>query len=946
MSKVDSKAPRMGSIIVANTQKPSYQNNVLKGTISPIIPEERPAESEVSVGISIRDVRYGDKGLVGPEAVTIFNGLKHVEKIPFKEELVFWFARVENEMIFKFAITASGELVGFLYLELPSKFKTMKEFRLDDWFPVKIASAEKSAVSVENFVARLSVNYKARRALEPAQLMPSKAPRPPAVDEITRGLKARVDELHKELDPPADEGFRFLVDIQRKILRKKIMNRQIKPQLLDKPPEPEGGNDQIDPRGARKVVTEDPRVKAAALPPSRLFAFEEKRIDGPDAHEKLMKELAQTQAALVEQRAKLDAEETSKTVPENLTLRRKVKEAQDVLAEERAKLAAKLRGQNVAWAQAQAQAEATVAELRAQVSALTKAQSPLVESVTADEARVARLQAAVAAASTAAAKAQRSNDATGAGLYAGREAADRDGLAVEAAEEELAEARRKIVADREALLAAASSMSAERAAAEAEAAAAEAAEIDAADAEAAEEAALAAEAAEVDAMAASASAATSNGLEYSRQAEAERKDFAAAAAVLADERRALKIEAVRVWREKAALQEKIASFLAAKKRGDAAIASAAVDADFEFVEAQLRELEREREDFDQAKNCLEAFETAISRQRDELISSARGFVKAQKHFFARLENSDFDAKELEAFAQKFGIDLAQTEKRWREDERYNAELNRLREAFSRSAANAGHGVGLSPLRARRATLAQGRKSAFDRRDPGRQRFTLLDNPGDAAFASLDPTRQRLILAERADALIERVFSSSTLALLGGTDRSPAYMIDEYKRKVEYLEREIQLEKNLVEKLRSQGAETPTQASSEPRGQLSRRSFASLESVHIPEQLNQLQNELLESFAQVEKSFENEAHSAENQRYLSESKRLISKVFAGLALIHNGKKEFDNALIGNVYIGEEFDSEKLKAAFEAKVATLVAYIMRIRDSYEFFNNNMDNEILRN
>jgi len=47
-------------------------------------------------------------------------------------------------MSFKFAISAAGDLLGFLFLEIPTKFKNMKKFKLEDWFSIKQISVQEN----------------------------------------------------------------------------------------------------------------------------------------------------------------------------------------------------------------------------------------------------------------------------------------------------------------------------------------------------------------------------------------------------------------------------------------------------------------------------------------------------------------------------------------------------------------------------------------------------------------------------------------------------------------------------------------------------------------------------------------------------------------------------------------------------------------------------------
>lgn len=40
-------------------------------------------------------------------------------KVPFEKALDYSFAKVEQDMVFKYAVTSEGDLLGFLYLEIP-----------------------------------------------------------------------------------------------------------------------------------------------------------------------------------------------------------------------------------------------------------------------------------------------------------------------------------------------------------------------------------------------------------------------------------------------------------------------------------------------------------------------------------------------------------------------------------------------------------------------------------------------------------------------------------------------------------------------------------------------------------------------------------------------------------------------------------------------------------
>ena len=126
---------------------------------------------EVSLTLEIKEIRYGRRLLISPEITTLIQNTKVVSPVPFESPLQYNFRRTEDDMVFKFAVTSAGDLLGFIFMEIPLKFKTIKKFRLDDWFPVKqVQTQDSEKMKVENFVARIIINYQSSRKLDSAAL--------------------------------------------------------------------------------------------------------------------------------------------------------------------------------------------------------------------------------------------------------------------------------------------------------------------------------------------------------------------------------------------------------------------------------------------------------------------------------------------------------------------------------------------------------------------------------------------------------------------------------------------------------------------------------------------------------------------------------------------------------------------------------------------------------
>ena len=178
---------------------------------------------EAKISIAIRELKFSGKKVPGAEIITVHRGEKKNVKVPFKKKLDFAFERVEDEMIFKFAVASHGDLLGFIYLEIPQKFRTMKTFRLDDWFPVKqVEVDEEEVIKMQNFVARIIIDYKAKRKLELNELFSAKIPREKVYKMLAKNLRSRIKNINDDVNNFRDEGFKHLGDLEKKLLEKRM----------------------------------------------------------------------------------------------------------------------------------------------------------------------------------------------------------------------------------------------------------------------------------------------------------------------------------------------------------------------------------------------------------------------------------------------------------------------------------------------------------------------------------------------------------------------------------------------------------------------------------------------------------------------------------------------------------------------------------------------------
>ena len=178
---------------------------------------------EAKISIGIKELKFSGKKVPGGEIITVHRGVKKSVKVPFKKKLDFAFDKVEDEMIFKFAVTSHGDLLGFIYLEIPQKFRTMKTFRLDDWFPVKqVEVDEDEVIKMQNFVARIIIDYKAKRKLELNELFSAKIPREKVYKMLAKNLRSKIKNINNDVNNFRDDGFKHLGNLERKLLEKRM----------------------------------------------------------------------------------------------------------------------------------------------------------------------------------------------------------------------------------------------------------------------------------------------------------------------------------------------------------------------------------------------------------------------------------------------------------------------------------------------------------------------------------------------------------------------------------------------------------------------------------------------------------------------------------------------------------------------------------------------------
>ena len=383
--------PKSPNTKIKSNDNPNSRKEV-KFQAEPILIDLHP--DEVSLTLEIKEIRYGRRLLISPEITTLIQNTKVVSPVPFEAPFKYTFRRTEDDMVFKFAVTSAGDLLGFIYMEIPLKFKTIKKFRLDDWFPVKqIQTQDSEKMKVENFVARVIINYQSIRKLDPSGLNTTpKLLKTQLVEQTDKNLRLKINDIHNEIGVFEDLGFQHLGDFHRKLMNKKIKSQSALIQT--------GKKEQLSPSPNRLLTTQkeavyrakvnigqSQKLQSGNLPIKELFnrhvnASTDNLIgrNTPSCLtcENFLKELTFTRKELVEANQRISALEDQQMSVDNVKLRRQLENFQDELTKDKKELTLRLRNNASILEQDRAKLSKTSIEENSKANNLKKEASAII----------------------------------------------------------------------------------------------------------------------------------------------------------------------------------------------------------------------------------------------------------------------------------------------------------------------------------------------------------------------------------------------------------------------------------------------------------------------------------------------------------------------------------------------------------------------------------------
>ena len=953
------------------TNKNSQQKNndkSLNGSIMKILPDEKPLESEVNVSISIKDIKFGNNSVANPEITAIFNGSKLIWRVPFEKPLDYTFNKVEDQMVFKFAITSTGDLLGFIYLEIPQKFKSMKEFKLDDWFPVKRVETDESEMfKLENFVARIVINYKASRKLDLNTVFKGSLPRTERYEKMANTLKQKLQKINQAVDQYEDEGFKHLGEFEKKMLQKKqkIRNGDKTPNKKEK--KEMAVNTQKNLFYATKSVIAKTEINNDnGLNPKDLYKSEVKAKVGnskPDEYtDKLLKELAYTKKELIEAKQKLYQMEHGLLTVDNIEYKKNLDELKEDLLKEKADLAVQLKEQSNIYEHERTKLKEEFEkehkdlinqneELAAMRNNLENKLKKLQEkeySLTNEDDTLKKRMDELENKERKFAETQ---------MKFLKEKED-----LREAQEELEDIKQRLMAERQRIFAENEKYVYIKGDAEMREQQTKSQEERLWEEKNEMKREFEKKQVELDKQKETLQSQKKLlELEY-KSLDDSKKELEAKAKDLNEERKNIKIENVRLWREKNSLNEELKEFMEWKKvvEEENKFNQELLDKDYEYIDEQLQLIEVNKKEFAQLKENLEHYEAYLEDQQRIQNEQQKRFHLLQKQFFEKLMTSELDIDELRQYAKKFGVDFDELEKASKENQKLHVAIEKQKETFRTHINSITADVHKQSVKERRATNAQ--------RKISRNQGKLLSNNQENVLSIENDFK----IKQEASDLLETLFMNACLDALKRNDKSKEDTIIELRLKIEELENLMEKERkdaqkgklahyimnktqqgdiNLKASYNKESQDLPTMSKGRDPVH-SRRSIISVETLKEPERLQELKQDVLDLCDisidyirdQTAKSL-NQEKNMERIKFIEHSKKVIKNIFKVLNTLHNSKRDFDNCiLLAMDKESDELDHEILKTNYDAKVKELVDYIKRIRDNIEFFNPTVDNDIL--
>lgn len=1011
------------------------------GMLPTLLANELPEIPEVKLTIDIKDFKFGNKRVAAAEVITIYKGNKTAVPVPFQKPLDFKFMKVEDEMVFKFAVTGSGDLLGFIYVEIPQKFRTVRDFKLDDWFPVKQIKPEEDdeIVRVQNFVARIVITYKARRKIELTDMFKGNVPKAKQFQMMATNLKQRINSINNDMSNFNEEGFKYLHDFEKRILHKRLAlhKRNLSPVRHKNLKAKEFHNQQrqVHIKG-KNVVKRHNYVVSARTRASDFYNKEggkyklKRGANTQKAIDELLKELTLAKKELAERNSEMKSLEEQQMTPDNRDLKRRIEQMKDDLQKDKSDLTKALHIQTKELENKRKANKEEHGNEMDDCRALKQKMQDVVDQYKKKYKDMQKLEAKINRdkdfnedlADAVRAKELRNEKE--------RERLDQEQEGINQLEEELDNLKAKMMMERHKIYKKSQNFGDERGEislkerqlkTQQEFLRNQREDFETEKEKAYKEIAQAAR--EIDELK------KLSGLDKTELDSLE-KEFQERLAEVEEGMKKNKMEGVRIWREKNKLEGEVKDFLKLKKIADEekGLNQRALEEDYDFIEGQITEMKNRKKDLDELKENLEAFEVDLGEKEEQLKDDIKDFDNNKASFFSAIEKSSFRPSELEKIARDHGIDPDIAKKAAANQRAEYRAMEAKKQAVRASVMGLQQGdIDRNRITLRRQTTTERRETMVNRmsmtandlggmgEDFGNKSDIkkFIDGMFNQACADFINSGKKSLNAKYKEVEekmheIEKKLADTKLDLakskMAFFIKGIMSVIENDRQRKEEAKR--QREKEEEEELRRKQAEAREKeriAAEKAMEAMNRRQKAQFEADRkrkLEEQRRrdqaalkkkrreakeraereaqkskknlgglfgqmaakdptpaELKNDLLQvcdaTIMKLEGELETLEHPVEIQtvkerlEFLKSGKKCIDNVF-GIALFMDENK----GRINDKYLREmektnpDFDFESVRRRYERKIIALVEYIKQIRSNYNFFNHNVDRNILIN
>lgn len=918
--------------------------------------------SEAKILLTIKDIKYGDKKILNPEITTIYKGRKINLPVPFKKPLEYDFEKVEDEMIFKYAVNGTTDLLGFLYLEIPHKFKAIKEFSLDDWFPIKqIETEDEIALQMQNFVVRVIVKYKAKKKFKIDDRFENNMDIKKGYQKLALNFKTKIRKIHNEIDDYEGEGLNHLKEFEKKMLNKKMKMRkwEKKKKTL---PDPKNHINQQKHRfyKNKNILGKSPEIKNHKINPEDLYPFEEGkfRIKGAgkqEYNEKLFKELCLTRKDLIEAKQKISDFEEGLTTIDNKKLKKLLEKKKKDLHFEREKLAIKNNEQNALFEEEKLILredfnieKKNLDKLRNETRSVLNLYEEKLNELEEEKINIQKLKYDIRL------KEKQIEDD-----YKNLENAKKEHEKFEELlndkNDEIDDVKKRIMAERNQILKEGQDneylkgdievklqiLESEKEVLE------DKKRFFDEDCKNREKKLLLDE---------RKSEGQNKLLKMEKQiVEEDKKNIERKMKEILEDKKQMKVEGVRLWKEKTKNQEEIKEFMEWKKVVDKEYneQQRELEGDYDYIDKQLQLIEKNKAEFDNLKGHLEQYETYLENQERIHNEQNQRFNLIQKQFFMKLKSETVEIEDLRTFADKFEVDYSEFERKREETNKLTSEIDYQKDNFKKTINNI-------TLDVRDVTLKERKKSNIIRKKSRMSRMSV--------FGELKGFERefRLKIKQDADKIIENMFLDVMVKKLGYLDKEKDHYIKNLENTVEYLNDNTFIDHNentshdnnydvlkVIEKRQKSFSEIKDKNRSPSFGLLTHNKYNIAKEVRsletkkddiytlCDETIKILEKGILESEFE-----ENRSKIEEKIMLVDKCKTVISSIFRFLTKFHRSK-HFDNDILKSINLLEkDVQIEEIRKKYERKIRLLVDYIKKVKTNSNFFNYNVDNDILVN